>query len=124
MAGELDVLLRREAASAVDKRGRSDAQWRLRAAAFWTAFEGSAGTCDSAGVRKAHRTCAAQCDTKFARRDLAELQALTKGEPPLPVTQPEFSCAPTPALELFVAPDAALIGQLFPPGHARRSDRQ
>ncbi len=124
LAGELDHHLRNEAMNAVGKRGKDDTQWRRRAGAFWEAFAAASDTCTSADLRKAHKACTTLCDTEFARRDVAELQALTKGKPRLPVIQPEFACAPSPALGLFVAPNTALMEQLFPPGHARRSDKQ
>ncbi len=124
MAASLDLRLRDAAITVVGRRGRDDEDWRTRATGFWKAFAASPGTCNSAGVRKAHDACKALCSSEFARRDVEELQAMTKGEPLLPIVQPDFACTPSPALELFEAPGEELIEHLFPPGHARRSDKQ
>jgi hypothetical protein len=124
MAADLDLRLRDAAIAVIGQRGKDNEDWRAQAAGFWKAFETSPGTCDSDGVRGAHDACKALCSSEYARRDVEELQAMTKGEPLLPVVQPEFACTPSPALELFKTPDDGLIEQLYPPGHARRSDKQ
>ena len=124
LANDLDLRLRNAALEVVKQRGKDNEEWRTQATGFWGQFDHSPGTCDSAGVRTAHQTCKSLCGSEYARRDVAELQAMTKGDPLLPVVQPDFVCTPSPALGLFRAPDQVLIEQLYPPGHPRRSDKQ
>ena len=124
LAAEMDLRLREAAIDVVTSRGATAPDWRAGATGFWEQFSTGKGVCSSADLRSAYTACVATCETDHARRDIKELQALSRGEPPLPVEQPDFACRPSPAIGLFISPGDRLIGQLYPPGHARRMDRQ
>lgn len=124
LATELDLRLRGAAVDVVKSRGRQAPFWAQAATGYWSAFATEDGVCTSSQIRKAHTECVTTCNTEFVRKDVQELQGMTRGEPLLGIEQPEFACKASPVMGLLVDPADEVISQLYPPGDPQRHDRQ
>lgn len=124
MAGDLDLRLRENAIATVEANAGSASAWRAEAIKFWNTLDGAETACSAEQLREAHNVCMATCSSRFKRRDLEELQAMARGEPLLPIVQPQFGCRTSSVLKLFASPGSQVLERLYPPGHPRRSARQ